>query len=387
LTKSSRSRPLYFPESPRRNTDLKANPASANSHQGSGEAEYRLYINGHLQFSSRDEFIYHENLVHPAFALFRQASGRKPRRVLILGGGDGLALREARKYGSLSLLILCDLDPEMLRLAAEEPTLSRLNAYALHESRMLVRNTQEVRASPPRIQTINANSAVKQAQAETYPGRPYLSAPNGSFRGDRAGGDSIPATRIIIRSMDAARYINDAPGRFDIIIADFPDPNNEALSKLYSLPFYHNIRRKLSKDGFFVQQSTSPIYAYKAFWAIGRTMMAAGLEALPYHDFVPSFGEWGWWIARAKGSHGSTLKQLYQAASLQIPLRYLKNDIMQANIVFPASFEDMYRESLAMFADGGDQAPDGEEYFGGLQTESMRLQGRSPERFFRADAG
>ena len=107
-----------------------------------------------------------------------------------------------------------------------------------------------------------------------------------------------------------------------------------------------------------MQQSTSPAYAYKAFWSIGRTMMAAGLEALPYSDFVPSFGQWGWWLARVashqpnngKPSNGKpSIWQLYEASTLSnVRLRYLNDAIMQANIVLPASFMAMYRDSLAL---------------------------------------
>ena len=55
--------------------------------------DLRLFLNSHLQFSSRDEYRYHEALVHPGLASLPQA-----RRVLVLGGGDGLAIREILKY-------------------------------------------------------------------------------------------------------------------------------------------------------------------------------------------------------------------------------------------------------------------------------------------------
>src|SRR5918999_993452 len=58
-----------------------------------GTAGFQLFLNGNLQFSSTDEYRYHEALVHPAMALAGGA-GRAPRRVLVLGGGDGLAVRE-----------------------------------------------------------------------------------------------------------------------------------------------------------------------------------------------------------------------------------------------------------------------------------------------------
>ncbi len=322
---------------------------------GRREREYRLYINGHLQFSSLDEYIYHENLVHPAFAVFRRHNGRDPRRVLILGGGDGLALREVRKYAAVAEAILCDLDPEMLALAAQNPIMRRLNRDALNARG---------------VQGLAADRAAVGTEVWQRDSVPYLAGSGASFPQNisNAGkplGETLLETGVLIKDMDAARYINEAYGLFDIIIADFPDPNSEALSKLYSLSFYHSVLRKLSAGGVFVQQSTSPVYAYKAFWAIGRTMMAAGLEALPYHDLVPSFGEWGWWLAQAysppaagelpmapMGSTGPRLQQLYAQSRLsgRIQLRYLSDSIMQANVVFPRQFEAMYRESLPLLS-------------------------------------
>src|SRR5687768_6509887 len=74
-------------------------------------AGFQLFLNGNLQFSSADEYRYHEALVHPAMAF------EKPRRVLILGGGDGLALREVLKYPSVEAVTLVDLDPKMTALS------------------------------------------------------------------------------------------------------------------------------------------------------------------------------------------------------------------------------------------------------------------------------
>jgi spermidine synthase len=102
--------------------------------------DLRLYLNGNLQFSSRDEYRYHEALVHPA--LGRVAN---PRNVLILGGGDGLAAREVLKHPDVARLTLVDLDGEMTSLFAHTPTLTRLNGGSLTNPRMTVINADGFR--------------------------------------------------------------------------------------------------------------------------------------------------------------------------------------------------------------------------------------------------
>lgn len=93
--------------------------------------EQRLYIDGHIQFSSKDEYRYHEYLVHPVMALPGEV-----RNVLILGGGDGLAAREVLKYPRVERIDLVDIDPEILRIASELPALRRLNQGSLEDPRL-----------------------------------------------------------------------------------------------------------------------------------------------------------------------------------------------------------------------------------------------------------
>src|SRR4051812_26241387 len=93
--------------------------------------DLRLFLNSHLQFSSRDEYRYHESLVHPGLSALPGA-----RRVLVLGGGDGLAVREILKYPTVQSITLVDLDAEMTRLFATHPLLTRLNQGALTSPRL-----------------------------------------------------------------------------------------------------------------------------------------------------------------------------------------------------------------------------------------------------------
>jgi len=194
--------------------------------------DLRLYINGNLQFSSRDEHRYHEALVHPALATLPGA-----RRVLVLGGGDGLAVREVLRYPNVQAVTLVDLDPAMTGLFSRNASLTALNRHAL---------------TNPRVTVVND---------------------------------------------DAGRWLEEHRGVYDLIIADFPDPSNFGLGKLYSVPMYRLMRQHLSEQGLLVVQSTSPYYAPRSFWCINATLQAAGFHTSPYHAHVPSFGEWGFILA------------------------------------------------------------------------------------------
>ncbi|MBI4753871.1 MAG: polyamine aminopropyltransferase [Betaproteobacteria bacterium] len=194
--------------------------------------DLRLHLNGHLQFSSRDEHRYHEALVHPALQSLPGA-----RSVLVLGGGDGLALREILKHANIERVTLVDLDPAMTGLFSRSEPLVALNRGAL---------------SDPRVKVVNA---------------------------------------------DAGQWLEDNGDSFDAIIADLPDPSSYGLGKLYSVPMFRLMARHLAEHGLLVVQSTSPWYAPRAFWCVDATLREAGLRTRPYHAYVPSFGEWGFILA------------------------------------------------------------------------------------------
>jgi spermidine synthase len=194
--------------------------------------DVRLFLNNHLQFSSRDEYRYHEALVHPGLQSLNGA-----RRALVLGGGDGLAVREILKVDSIQSVTLVDLDPEMTRLFSRHEVLTRLNLNSLNS---------------PKVKIINA---------------------------------------------DAFLWLEENREFFDFVAVDFPDPSNYSLGKLYTTAFYRLLRRCLSDRGLAVVQATSPLFARKSFWCIVKTLENAGFRVTPYHAYVPSFGEWGFVIA------------------------------------------------------------------------------------------
>jgi spermidine synthase len=194
--------------------------------------DLRLFLNNNLQFSSHDEYRYHEALVHPGLASLPGA-----KRVLVLGGGDGLAVREVLKYPNVESVTLVDLDPAMTGLFSTAPQLVALNQGALKSDR---------------VRVINA---------------------------------------------DALQWLEESRDYFDFIVVDFPDPANFALGKLYTSAFYRLLEKRLSARGLLVVQSTSPLYARQSFWCVVATLEDVGFKTAPYHALVPSFGEWGYIIA------------------------------------------------------------------------------------------
>ena len=205
---------------------------------GLAKAGHRLFLNGNLQFAERDEYRYHEALVHPAMAAFGA-----PRKVAILGGGDGMAAREMLKYTSVESVTLVELDPNMTQLFSTNNTLTRLNGNALNNPKLKVVNT------------------------------------------------------------DAFHWLQESTESFDVIVVDFPDPTNFSIGKLYTNAFYALLDQRLSASGYAVIQTTSPLVARQSFWTVVQTIESVGLTATPYHAHVPSFGEWGFVIASRRPWH------------------------------------------------------------------------------------
>lgn len=266
----------------------------------------RMYINGHLQFSSMDEHIYHENLVHPAM----QIAPRRDR-VLVLGGGDGLAVREILKYDDVKEVTLCDLDPLVTKLARESDFFTRLNGHSLNEGRLHI---------------VDNNALVPSGEFDLY-----VDDQKSGFPIKRKKVDTLK-----ILNVDALKFLEQVPGVYDVIIVDFPDPNAPEVSKLYSSMFYHHLKKRLAPRGVFVQQSTSPFWAKEAFLNIGRTIKSSGFVALPFHDNVPSFGVWGFWLAgRDDYYEEMDLRGAIESiTTLKAQPRYLTPELVKANFVF-----------------------------------------------------
>ncbi|MGB8194021.1 MAG: polyamine aminopropyltransferase, partial [Chitinophagaceae bacterium] len=228
--------------------------------------ETRLFLNGNLQFSTADEYRYHEALVHPALS-----SVEKPRHVLVLGGGDGLAVREILKYPSVEQITLVDLDPLMTKLFSTQEVLLRINQSSLLNKKVKVYNA------------------------------------------------------------DAFVWLRDNRQTFDAVVVDFPDPSNFSIGKLYSTLFYQMLRKAMKPGGIAVIQSTSPYVAPNSYWCVDTTLRFVGLETVNYHNYVPSFGEWGYIMA-------TTQKERSWFAAFPTGLKYLNRATLQQMLTFP---EDM----------------------------------------------
>ena len=228
--------------------------------------ELRLFLNGNLQFSSADEYRYHEALVHPGLQ-----SVSNPRHVLVLGGGDGLAVREILKYPSVTSVTLVDLDPEMTKMFTGNEMLMKINHHSLLDKK---------------VKVINA---------------------------------------------DAFIWLKNNQQQFDFIVVDFPDPSNFSIGKLYSNTFYRLLWQAVTPGGIAVIQSTSPYVAPKSFWCVNITLQSVGFYTVPYHNLVPSFGEWGYILA---------MKDSTYQVPVQYPqgLRYVNEATVKQMILFP---EDM----------------------------------------------
>ncbi len=226
--------------------------------------EHWLYLNGNLQFCSIDEEMYHEPLVHPIMQLAKKATN-----ILILGGGDGCAVRELLKYPNVQQIDLVDLDPKMTSLGQEHPVLININNGAMNSSKLSVYNS-------------DAYIFMEQSTLPFY----------------------------------------------DVIIIDLPDPRNIALSRLYSHEFYTHCYRKLRPNGYIITQSGSPYFATKAFKCIDRTLQSVGFHTVPMHNQVLSMGEWGWILGAKQGSREVLKQQLRTLSFEKIDTKWINKEAM-----------------------------------------------------------
>lgn len=175
-----------------------------------------IYFDGRLRVSGSDEPRFHEALVHPAMT-------GPHARVLILGGGDGLAVREVLRHSGVDRVDVVELDAEVVRLARTDLALSALNEHAFGD---------------PRVRVTTADAF-------------------GWLRGA-------------------------APAAYDVVVSDLPDPGITASTKLYSQEFYGLARRVLAPGGRLVVHAGPVASGPRVYWTVEATVRAAGLRTAPY---------------------------------------------------------------------------------------------------------
>ncbi|MEV5598187.1 spermidine synthase [Streptomyces sp. NPDC052496] len=211
------------PDRSGRVADRRGRPVPHDGKGGAGAGgPLGLYLDGRLRAGAADERGYHEGLVHPAMA------GGPHRRVLVLGGGDGLAAREVLRHPGVTDVTIVELDPGVARLARTDPGLSALNGHALDD---------------PRVRVVAGDG----------------------FEWLRRGG---------------AADRNGGP--YDVVIADLPDPGSTAGTKFYSQEFYGLVVRALAAGGRLAVHAGEPVSRPRTFWTVDATVRAAGLRTVPY---------------------------------------------------------------------------------------------------------
>ena len=222
-----------------------------------------LYLNSNLQLCSMDEMMYHESLVHPAMSLYPN-----PKDVLVLGGGDGCAVREILKYPAVQNIALVDLDPAVTNLSMEHPLLTELNERSLFN---------------PKVKVLNK---------------------------------------------DGFTFLTESKYLYDIIIIDLPDPRTVELGRLYSDEFYRIAYKHLRPGGVIVTQAGSPYFATKAFNCIVKTMKSAGFNTVPLHNHIITLGEWGWSMG-VKQNKNYPLKSRLQNLTFDVETKWIDNEAMK----------------------------------------------------------
>ena len=238
--------------------------------------ETRLYLNGNLQFSTFDEYRYHEALVIPALM-----AHPAPKRVLVLGGGDGLAVKLLLQDPRVGEIVLVELDRKMIDIFRDHDEIASLNDFALRSDKV----------------------------------------------------------KVILG--DAFIWLEQSQEMFDLAVVDFPDPSNYSVGKLYTDHFYRRLAGHLTEQGVFVVQSSSPFAARRSFWSVVTTIESVGLETLPYHAYVPSFGEWGFTLA------GRTRPVV--RGEIPFKTRFLNPEELQRMQSFPADMSRVPAEPNKLF--------------------------------------
>ena len=256
--KNYRDRVIFSTETPFQKIDIT-----------SWKGHYWVYSNSVIQFSTLDEPMYYEPMVHPVMNLVPDATN-----ILIVGGENGIIIREIKKYREVQKIDLVPLDTGLLSLAKNHPIFMAANEKALYSD------------------------------------------------------------KISMCTVDAFRHLENKENQFDVIIIDTLDPIDLESNRYYTKEFYKLCLRALTSDGVMVTQAGSPYYATKAFQAIAKAMSDAGFTTLPFHNQVLSMGEWGW-IMGSKSLSKEELTERVKALEFEyVDTKWINQEAMQMMMAF-----------------------------------------------------
>jgi spermidine synthase len=248
---------------------------------------FALYIDGDFQFDTADEAIYHESLALPALCLARK-NIQRGLRVLICGGGDGLALRECLRFPGVAAVDLVDYDPALVALARAR--FAEVNCQAFDD---------------PRVHVHFADAW--------------------DFLDQHAPGAEGPQASL---DLPTPLGLQSPPAGYDVILCDFTVPRTPEQTRIFTREWYERLSARLAPDGVIGLNAVSPETTPEAFWCLHQTVRAAGLSALPYRVCIPSFRAHGYgaWAFLLAAHHTLTARDL---RTLDCPVETRQADITQ----------------------------------------------------------
>ncbi|MDH4379535.1 MAG: polyamine aminopropyltransferase [Vampirovibrionales bacterium] len=227
-----------------------------------------LLLDGCMMTTERDEFIYHEMITHmPLLA------HPNPQSILIIGGGDGGAVREALKHPSVTEVVLCEIDGMVIDACRQHlPTIA---------------------------------------------------------------GPWLDDARVTVKVADGIAYVRDCDRSFDVILVDSTDPTGPG-EVLFSPEFYQNAARILNPGGIMVNQTESPIAMPAAYHRVQRRLKGIFSVVAPYTATIPTYpgGLWSWTFC---SNGVGPLENIRDAAAAQLEqtTRYYNRQIHRAAFALP----------------------------------------------------
>ncbi len=231
-----------------------------------------LALDGMVMTTEADEFIYHEMMVHPAMNCHPG-----PRRVAVIGGGDGGAIREVVRHSEVEEAVLCEIDGEVVETSRR-------------------------------------------------------------FFPDLAQGLHHPKVKLVLE--DGHTYLQGRKGAFDVILVDSPDPVGPAVS-LFAEEFYSHCHAALGPQGILVVQSESPVLHRELIASVAQRMRGAGFPSVHFYwAVVPTYPGAMWcWAMASKGPHPIHDFQEERCSRLEPQLRYYNRGVHHGAFALPTFFQ------------------------------------------------